>query len=413
MTLPPQAFRWLRPLTCFVPACYLALAACDSSPTEPNLGTAWAAVTTGEEHSCGLTNSGHAFCWGRNTSGQVGVFPSPSGREALPVPVETELRFTHLSAGRRLTCGVTADFEVYCWGEDAAGGRGEDPVSRCSQDGEPQPCPHIPTRIASDARFVTVSVAGSYKHWDHTVRGGPVCALDVDGVAYCWGYGSFGARGDGTARHTRVPTPVVGDLRFAQIDAGEEGCCGVTDGGELYCWGQDLNHRLVHQYLTHSAEPLRIGDGQDFASVRIGPQHACALTRDGEVQCWGANHDGAIGDGTLDERDVPTSVDSDIDFSSVTVGYRHTCATTSGGPVYCWGRAGYTATGSETIGGMVLSPTPTVSSLVFSTVACSRYHTCGVTTAGEAYCWGEGYALGAGEDARGYKRFPIRVLWPE
>jgi alpha-tubulin suppressor-like RCC1 family protein len=34
-----------------------------------------------------------------------------------------------------------------------------------------------------------------------------------------------------------LPTPVVGNLVFRQIAAGEEHTCGVTTDDRYYCWG--------------------------------------------------------------------------------------------------------------------------------------------------------------------------------
>ncbi len=80
-------------------------------------------ITTGVTgHTCGIAHDARAWCWGRNTSGELGAGPaSTTSCFALPcvpqpTPVATEERFRSLSAGHSFTCGVTEAAELFCWG---------------------------------------------------------------------------------------------------------------------------------------------------------------------------------------------------------------------------------------------------------------------------------------------------------
>jgi alpha-tubulin suppressor-like RCC1 family protein len=55
-------------------------------------GHVWAVVATSQSHSCGITTSGTAYCWGSNFYGQFGepAVTSPYWR-TVPVRVLTEL----------------------------------------------------------------------------------------------------------------------------------------------------------------------------------------------------------------------------------------------------------------------------------------------------------------------------------
>ncbi|MFN5926593.1 MAG: RCC1 domain-containing protein, partial [Roseiflexaceae bacterium] len=78
----------------------------------------------------------------------------------------------------------------------------------------------------------------------------------------------------------------------------------------------------------------------------------CALTSAGAAYCWGWNDDGRIGDGNVgvDRRNAPVAVSmpAGVTFASISAGYSHTCALTSAGTAYCWGRNLYGQIGDGT-----------------------------------------------------------------
>src|SRR4051812_20159740 len=69
-------------------------------------------------------------------------------------------------------------------------------------------------------------------------------------------------------------------------------------------------------------------------------------------------------------------------------GAAHTCALTSAGVAYCWGlnRYGGLGNGSTTDASI---PVAVSGDLSFSALALGVFHTCGLTIAGAAYCWGD------------------------
>ena len=83
-------------------------------------------------HTCGVTIDGSAYCWGNNRSGQLGAPANGScsaGTGAFPctgtpVAVGGGLRFNSIEMGNEVTCGMTRDGRVYCWGYGAYGALG-------------------------------------------------------------------------------------------------------------------------------------------------------------------------------------------------------------------------------------------------------------------------------------------------
>ncbi len=89
-------------------------------PVETSL--VFESISSGRIHTCALTSSGEAFCWGGSaggTDGQLG--DGTMENRTRPVPVLGGLRFRSITAGIDHTCGITLDARGYCWGGNRAG----------------------------------------------------------------------------------------------------------------------------------------------------------------------------------------------------------------------------------------------------------------------------------------------------
>ena len=106
--------------------------------------TAFAAMSVGWEHSCGLRGDGTFVCWGDDSRFQCTV---PDGT------------CTAVSAGVWHTCGLKTDDAVVCWGD-----------SKWGQADEPE------------GSFTSVSSGGRHS-----------CGVRTDGTATCWGSNADGS----------------------------------------------------------------------------------------------------------------------------------------------------------------------------------------------------------------------------
>jgi alpha-tubulin suppressor-like RCC1 family protein len=158
--------------------------------------------------------------------------------------------------------------------------------------------------------------------------------------------------------------------------------------------------------LTASAAGLSAAASNPFAvslavqQVRAGKMgvHTCAVTSGG-TYCWGANWNGQLGDGTgtFNGDSVARLVSGNQTFTQVAPGEGHTCALTAAGAAYCWG---YNGSGQLGNNSTTSSDTPVAVSggLTFASIAVGGAHTCGrVGTA--LYCWGYDGLGQLGDDA--------------
>jgi alpha-tubulin suppressor-like RCC1 family protein len=87
---------------------------------------------------------------------------------------------------------------------------------------------------------------------------------------------------------------------------------------------------------------------------------------------------------------------------------------TTGSRAYCWGYNyyGQLGDGSPTGGADHLSPVAVAGGLLFSAVATGDAHSCGVTTAARAYCWGNDNAGQLGDGSSITTSTPVAVVGP-
>src|SRR5439155_966393 len=118
----------------------------------------------------------------------------------------------------------------------------------------------------------------------------------------------------------------------------------------------------------------------------------CGITTTGEAYCWGSNlYGGALGTGDS-SRDLvtttPVRVAGRPPFATITAGTARTCGITTVGVGYCWGdsRRGPLGTG-DTVNSAP-TPVPVAGGLSFKALTAGFAQTCALTLAGTAYCWG-------------------------
>ena len=224
--------------------------------------------------------------------------------------------------------------------------------------------------------------------------GGHTCALDANGIAFCWGLGTSGQLGNGARLTSMTPVAVAGGLTFATVGTGTDRSCGITRAHQAYCWGSAV---LGDGTLSTSATPVAVAGRNDFSRMSVGASHVCAITTDGGAYCWGLGTAGRLGNGSEAQQLAPAAVSGGHTFESIAAGLAHTCAITTGGVAYCWGTGARGRLGNGS-GTNQFAPALVSGRITFASISAGSDHTCGLAVGGLAYCWGAGTSgrLGTG-----------------
>jgi hypothetical protein len=274
-------------------------------------------ISAGHYHVCGIETGGKAFCWGRNTSGQLGNGTTME-RHAVPVAVSGTHRFSSITAGATHTCALDQEHRAWCWGRGVEGRLGNDTGKDSSE----------PVEVAGGLRFQSLS-AGS----QHT------CGVAENGDLYCWGgiLGSGMSRAGVDAPDAFVPLLVKTNLKFRTVSAGGDLSCAVSAEADAYCWSSTEAANVRGLPRPTSLHIAAVPGRHKFTAISAGIDHACGVTTDSRVYCWGANDSGQLGSGSIEDTLIPVAAAVDVAFDSVAAGFQQTCAV-SGTSTWCWGR---------------------------------------------------------------------------
>jgi alpha-tubulin suppressor-like RCC1 family protein len=369
------------------------------------LANDWVQMSTGSNHTCAVRADGTLWCWGKNSSGQLGLGDDTS--RPSPAQVGEAKDWTAVSAGENHTCGVRRG-ELWCWGDNWQGQLGlGDSTTRLS-----------PARVGVASDWSAVSAASI-----HT------CGLRGS-TLWCWGGNWYGELGVGDTAQRTSPVQVGLASDWSLVSAGGQQTCGLRSGalwcwgavsgeaqrsspaqvgvandwsavspgldytcglrgGTLWCWGQGWTGQLGLGDTTESNVPTRVGTGSDWSDVSASQFYTCGL-RGGELWCWGINRDGQLGLGDTTPRNVPERVGTGSDWSEVSVSYHHTCGLRSG-DLWCWGLNSDGQLGVGEVETHALTPVSIAAQDSFSEVAAGGGHTCAIRVDGTLWCWGRNW----------------------
>lgn len=350
-------------------------------------------LTAGGSHTCALTKSGGAKCWGWNERGNLGDGTAITRK--FPVSVlGLSKGLVSIDAYYNHTCVIDLEGTVRCWGLNHAGQLGDGTTTTRSS----------PVAVKGLASKV-ISIATGTSH---------TCVIIDTGGVKCWGQNNVGQLGNGTRVDSLTPINVKGlSSGIIAIDAAEFHTCVITTTGAVKCWGENYNGQIGNGTTTMQLTPVNvIGLGNGVKAVTLGRYHSCAITSLGNVKCWGSNSWGQLGNGSRKWSSTPVDV---IGLKSksvnISAGEEHTCVITSVGSAKCWGNNEYGQLGN---GQNLESFVPVdVRNLTRDNnfIVAGGAHTCAISTIGVAKCWGSNGVGTLGDGTTIDRNTPVAVKW--
>ncbi len=273
------------------------------------------------------------------------------------------------------SCLLDSSSQVRCWGRDDYGQLGLGAATG------------LQTVPALTSVGGVVDLAAGARH---------TCALLSAGTVKCWGRNNAGQLGNASNSGSETPNPtpldVTGLTDVVAIAAGGEHSCALMADATVRCWGSNSGGQLGRAANagtgTPNPTPLAVSGIADALELAAGGSHSCILTATGAGKCWGRNVSGQLGNGStgVAVQATPVDVSGLTGAHSLTLGANHSCVLTSAGSAKCWGEVGFGQLGSG--GGDNSMPADVVGLAGATSITAGSRHTCATLASGGAKCWG-------------------------
>lgn len=229
----------------------------------------------------------------------------------------------------------------------------------------------IATSTATGASLTLTTIGRAFQVDRMDAGSGLGCGL-VNGALWCWGNDSWvhspapSDRPDPSGYDTTTAPGLVDDIHgFIDLAVGDQGVCALDEQGSAWC--ADAEHPDMAEVA--GAPPLRVitragmrfcglaasdstawcwlqsgvaaavPDAPALVILHIGSSTTdlfyCGLRADSTAVCWGT---GPLGDGTANSSAIPVAVNGGRHFQDLAAGDGFACGLTAAGEVWCWGK---------------------------------------------------------------------------
>jgi len=287
-------------------------------------------VAGGHSHCLALSAEGEVYSWGDGTDGALG---HADGSASAPRRIEMLAHVETIAAGALNSAAVDDRGRLFTWGRGAfvAGERISlgyelDPATEC------QPTPKRVDALSED-RVVGVALGFGF-----------TLAVTDAGAVFSFGESGHGALGHGLSTGEVLPRRIEAlaetGRRFVAVAAGHHHTLALTEKGQVYGWGDGYanghgqNQRTPQRVAALAGESVKLMYAQSFSS--------CVVTEKGELYTWG---DGSLnsfhlGHGVAARQPTPKRVGalSRVKVAAAAVGDSHTLVADEDGVVWGFGQ---------------------------------------------------------------------------
>lgn len=197
-------------------------------------------IATGGNHSCVIASDDNAYCWGANTLGQLGVNNIVNQMNPQPVYKAGALgsqTIASIYAGGNFNCALTIQDNYYCWGENSSGqiGDGTSGTNRI-----------VPTGFIMNGALNGLTIKSMSLGSSHVCVLASDNNAYCWGYNF---YGQIGKNTSGVGSDSTSPTAVIrtgqlNGLTVKKIYAGAQQSCVLASNDKLYCWGQNSSGQV-------------------------------------------------------------------------------------------------------------------------------------------------------------------------
>jgi alpha-tubulin suppressor-like RCC1 family protein len=210
------------------------LGAIVATPTQVGIANDYFQASGGQGHTCALRGRGALWCWGRNSSAQLGLGSFDPGQATMPLRAGSDEDWAALTSAQEGSCARKLDNRIFCWGNNGAGRVGAGPEISLS-----------PLAVG-DGTYT--SIATSTFH---------TCAVKTDRTLWCWGRNVEGQLAIGNYEEVAGPTQTVGS-GFVEVGVGRFHTCAADAAGNLFCAGKNDVGQLGLGDTERRAEMARV-----------------------------------------------------------------------------------------------------------------------------------------------------------
>ena len=206
-------------------------------------------LTDGFFHTCAIA-SGSLYCWGMNGDSQLG---NTSPAQGVPVKVaqggftSSNSNITDVDAGNYQTCAVQSG-KAFCWGQNSSGQLGTGNTTASS----------TPVAVQSTGSFANSgSVSSVTSGEDHScaIDNGKLFCWGIN----TWRQLGDGTTNDSTSPVMVAASDVPGfnNTAVTAVSAGEQHTCAI-ENKVVYCWGGNSSYQLGNNSFYPEDKPVKV-----------------------------------------------------------------------------------------------------------------------------------------------------------